>query len=77
VFTLRVRQPKSIAGRLWNLGQNVSPIALITLVVLKLAGLIAWSWWWVLSPLWFGGLLLAALLGVVLVLFFLTKRGTR
>ena len=23
-------------------------------IVLKLAGYIAWSWWWVLSPLWIG-----------------------
>ena len=24
----------------------------IAFVVLKLTGFIAWSWWWVLSPLW-------------------------
>lgn len=27
-------------------------IAIVTLVVLKLTGVITWSWWWVLSPLW-------------------------
>ena len=25
-------------------------------VTLKLTGVIAWSWWWVLSPLWIGAL---------------------
>lgn len=25
---------------------------LIVFIVLKLTDLIAWSWWWVLSPLW-------------------------
>lgn len=39
---------------------TIWPIAVITLVVLKLAGVIAWSWWWVLSPLW-GGLVLNVL----------------
>ncbi len=39
-------------------------------LVLKLAGAIDWSWWWVTSPLWLpvvvvvGGLVLAAVLGV-------------
>ena len=31
-------------------------IGLLTIVfiTLKLTGYIAWSWWWVLSPLWIG-----------------------
>lgn len=31
-------------------------IGLLTIVfiVLKLTGVIKWSWWWVLSPLWIG-----------------------
>jgi predicted membrane chloride channel (bestrophin family) len=27
-------------------------LATITLIVLKLAGVVTWSWWWVLTPLW-------------------------
>jgi hypothetical protein len=27
-------------------------LATITLIVLKLAGVLTWSWWWVLTPLW-------------------------
>lgn len=29
----------------------------VAFVVLKLTGVIAWSWWWVFSPLWIGFLL--------------------
>jgi hypothetical protein len=30
---------------------------LILFVTLKLTGVIDWSWWWVLSPMWGGALL--------------------
>ena len=33
-------------------GSGVMTILLIVFIVLKLCGLISWSWWWVLSPLW-------------------------
>jgi hypothetical protein len=35
----------------------------ILFVALKLTGVIAWSWWWVLSPLWIGLLVAALLIG--------------
>lgn len=38
-----------------------------TFLVLKLTGVIAWSWWWVTAPLWAG---LAIALAVMVVLFF-------
>lgn len=31
---------------------GIGGILLIVFIVLKLCGVIAWSWWWVLSPLW-------------------------
>jgi hypothetical protein len=46
-------------------------IALITLIVLKLTSVIGWSWWWVLSPIWIGGILLA--LGVCALFFGLRR----
>ena len=33
---------------------NLSGLLTIVFVILKLTGVIAWSWWWVLSPLWIG-----------------------
>lgn len=44
------------------------PLLLFTVfLVLKLTGVIAWSWWWVTAPLWAG---LAIALAVMVVLFF-------
>lgn len=35
-------------------GMDFASVLLIVFVVLKLVGVINWSWWWVLSPLWIG-----------------------
>lgn len=57
--------------RSWQGGKVASglifQIAVITLIVLKLVGVISWAWWWVLSPLWIEGILVAfgAVLGLV------------
>ena len=70
MFSIRVKAPQSAAARLWNVAQDVlSPIVVFTPIVLKLTGVINWSWWWVLSPLWISGLLLAlVVLGVCALL---------
>lgn len=33
---------------------SLTTILTIIFVILKLCGVISWSWWWVLSPLWIG-----------------------
>lgn len=33
-------------------GVGVTGLLLVAFVVLKLTGVISWSWWWVLSPIW-------------------------
>lgn len=33
-------------------GYSLSTILTIIFIVLKLVGVISWSWWWVLCPLW-------------------------
>lgn len=38
-------------------GLGICGVLTIVFTVLKLCGLINWSWWWVLSPLWIGVLL--------------------
>jgi len=42
-------------------------VGILTLIfiTLKLLGKITWSWWWVLSPVWIGGLLLIAVIAFV------------
>ena len=44
-------------------GLGVADILLIIFIVLKLCGLISWSWVWVLSPLW-----ISIILGIILYL---------
>lgn len=49
-------------------GQQATPwagILTLVFVVLKLTGEIDWSWWWVLSPLWIGALIVLTILVVV------------
>ena len=47
-------------------GIGFTGLLTIAFIVLKLTGVIAWSWWWVLSPLWIG-----AAVGIVFLLIFL------
>ena len=69
MFTFRVTEPQSIAGRSWNRAVDVmSPLVPLTFIVLKLTGVIGWSWWWVLSPLWISGILFVVWLFVTLAL---------
>ncbi len=40
-------------------------LLLVAFVVLKLCGVIDWSWWWVLSPLWIPLGILVLILAVI------------
>ena len=46
-------------------GISFAGLLTIVFITLKLTGDIAWSWWWVLSPIWIGP---AGLVGTVLAL---------
>ncbi len=48
-------------------GIGFTGLLTITFIVLKLCGVISWSWWWVLSPLWISALFVLFLLLVVVV----------
>ncbi|WRH62085.1 MAG: hypothetical protein RSE12_17185 [Fuscovulum sp.] len=39
----------------------------ILFIALKLTGYIAWSWWWVLAPLWMPAALVLVIAAIVLV----------
>lgn len=57
---------------------SIPGIALITFVVLKLTGVIAWSWWWVLSPMWISGIVaVGAFVALMIFLWRETQRRTR
>lgn len=46
-------------------GPGILSILLVAFIVLKLCGVITWSWLWVLSPLWIPIVLLLAILLIV------------
>ena len=48
-------------------GAGTGSLLLALFVGLKLTGHIDWSWWWVLSPAWFGFAALAAIVLACLV----------
>jgi Flp pilus assembly protein TadB len=50
-------------------GIGFSGLLTIAFIVLKLCGVITWSWIWVLAPLWIGfAVLIMAFAGIMLVL---------
>lgn len=46
-------------------GIGFTGLLTIVFIILKLTGVIAWSWWWVLSPIW-----ISLLIAVVFVVGF-------
>ena len=57
-------------------GIGFAGLLTIVFIVLKLTGTIAWSWWWVLSPLWIPTVLLIAIflaIFLVILLFYIVK----
>ena len=53
-------------------GTGFASLLAIVFIVLKLCGVIAWSWWWVLSPLW-----ISAIGWVILVIIVLLIGGKK
>lgn len=49
-------------------GIGFAGLLTIAFIVLKLTGVIAWSWLWVLSPLWIGAVAAVLVIGVVLMI---------
>ena len=46
----------------------------VAFIVLKLTGVIKWSWWWVLSPIWIP---LAIALVVIIIMLIIAWRVSR
>ena len=51
-----------------NFDLSVGTILTIAFVVLKLIGIISWSWLWVFSPLW-----ISVIIGLIVLLIFWIK----
>ena len=52
-------------------GVTVLDVLAIIFIVLKLVGVINWSWWWVLSPIWISIILIIV---IIIIMFVLKKR---
>ena len=50
-------------------GASFTELLTLVFIVLKLTGVISWSWWWVLSPIWIGFGLAAVICLIVLILY--------
>lgn len=45
----------------------------IVFITLKLLGIITWSWWWVLSPIWIPICIVLAIIGIIGILALIFK----
>jgi hypothetical protein len=68
-------QRPRVAWRKESAPAGVVQVGVITLIVLKLTGVVTWSWWWVLSPLWIGCLL--ALVGLFALVIVVRRQARR
>jgi hypothetical protein len=55
-------------------GVDIFMVVLVVFLILKLSGLVAWSWFWVLAPLWIE-VALWLLLGAVVATFAAIKEA--
>ena len=46
-------------------GIGFTGLLTIVFIALKLMGVISWSWWWVLSPMW-----ISAIIGIVILIVY-------
>lgn len=58
-------------------GLSLTDVLTLIFVVLKLAGLVSWSWFWVLSPLWIQWVLVFAFATVHVTLGLILKKKVK
>lgn len=55
-------------------GPSFASLLAILFIALKLTGVITWSWWWVLSPIWIGFTLLCTVIFVMVCLMMAAEK---
>ena len=55
-------------------GIGFAGLLTVLFVALKLTGVISWSWWWVLSPLWIGFVAVVALVTIFAIITAIVSR---
>lgn len=51
-----------------NRGIGFTGLLTVAFIVLKLTGVINWSWWWVLSPIWISILLMLIMMFIIAII---------
>jgi len=57
-----------------NGGIGFCGLLTVAFIVLKLTGVIAWSWWWVLAPVWIPAIFAIAVLALILLIVWAATR---
>lgn len=60
-----------------NAGGIFLPLLCLMFIGLKLGGVISWSWWWVMAPMWVPATIALVLLGISLVLLYWADKTER
>lgn len=55
-------------------GMGFAGLLTIAFIVLKLTGVISWSWLWVLSPIWISVLIAFLVIAIVLIVAIIAKK---
>lgn len=50
-------------------GTSGTTLLLVAFIVLKLTGVIGWSWWWVLAPMWIPLAIIAVILLITGIIY--------
>lgn len=51
-----------------NSGIRFAGLLTVAFIVLKLVGVINWSWWWILAPVWISAIIGIIILVIVLII---------
>ena len=55
-------------------GPGLATLLTVLFIALKLCGVIAWSWWWELSPIWISIALVVGMLSIAGILLVVADR---
>ena len=62
------KREREVSDKQTSSGLDVVDLLAVAFIILKLCGVITWSWWWVLSPLWISAIGWVVLLIIALLI---------
>lgn len=62
-----------MASRSGGIGIGIGTVLFIVFLVLKLCGIITWSWWWVTSPIWIPIVIVFGIVGIAFIIALLNS----